>query len=1071
MTGPESRLPSFADKLASICLSCAVLLAMAIGVEISGRAATPEEGELPVTVPEGFKIERVATAPLLERPMFATFDHDGRLYVMDSGGVNGDDRMQKPPDVIRRLEDTDGDGVFDESVVVAEDIVFGTGLVWHEGDLFVTSPPSVWRFEDTTNDGKFDKRTELVTGFAFNQSCSDDVHGACLGPDGRIYFLPGRFKHRVQIPGGEVLKEGFGPWLMRCKPDGTEIEFVSGAVGNPVEVAFLPNGDAFVQGTFWAKPSVGGGLRDAAIHIVEGAEYSVRDRDYPDRVRTGDFLPALVPMTATAPSGIGSYRSDVFGPQYQNNLFAALFNTGTVMRVIPREAGSTYLADIEDFVVGSHGDIHFTDALEDADGSLLVIDTGGWFRACCPASGIAKPDVYGAIYRVTRTDVDPVDDPRGLKLNWNDMSPTDLTNLLGDPRPAVSDRAITEAARRGEAAVAPLQTLLENNDASVLAKMNALWTLCRIDDESARDASRVALEDSAADVRQVAASVAALHRDAEARAALENLLLNDPDPSVRREAANGLGRIGDAESVESLLNALGDAEQPAVEDPSAIAMTAEATVTDPFLEHSLVLALIRINDPAATREGLSSPNPLARRASLIALDQMPNGDLTAEEVTELLSSDDMELRRTAVGILLRHVDWSEQVAALMREWLEAEELSDWQSATLEESVRAFRDDNDVRELLTEQFSQPGELSSPAAISLLKAVAGSGLRRIPDEWASGIGKMLSSGSPEVQQAALQAAARFRLASLNDQLRALARDNSAVTSVRLAAIRGLSANGQSIADEEFEFLMSRLQPQVPVQERLTGLEVLASLNSGDERLMELIPYVQAAGPIELPHFLQAFRQGDSEELGSALVAALERSPAELSAVAVSEALEGYPESVKAGAAGLMAKLRESASQQAQKLAAMERIQQDHPGDPQRGRQLFLGKANCHLCHRIQGEGGQVGPDLTGIGAIRTHRDLLEAILYPSATFARGYEPVMLALADGRVMSGLMGRETPEEVVLIEVRENKPVEVPIRRDDIDIMQLGRVSVMPQGLDTQLTEQEFSDLLAYLKSLREKS
>src|SRR5207244_1533083 len=82
-------------------------------------------------------------------------------------------------------------------------------------------------------------------------------------------------------------------------------------------------------------------------------------------------------------------------------------------------------------------DFHPTDVLEDADGSLLVIDTGGWFRIGCPTSRVDKPQIKGAIYRIRRKDAPKVKDPRGLKLDWK--SPEDW---LDDPRFAVRDEAV-----------------------------------------------------------------------------------------------------------------------------------------------------------------------------------------------------------------------------------------------------------------------------------------------------------------------------------------------------------------------------------------------------------------------------------------------------------------------------------------------------------------------------------------------------------------------------------------------------------------------------------------------------
>ena len=66
------------------------------------------------------------------------------------------------------------------------------------------------------------------------------------------------------------------------------------------------------------------------------------------------------------------------------------------------------------FLESDQTDFHPTDAAEDADGSLLVADTGSWYKICCPTSKTAKPDILGAIYRLKKKDVAQVEDPRGL---------------------------------------------------------------------------------------------------------------------------------------------------------------------------------------------------------------------------------------------------------------------------------------------------------------------------------------------------------------------------------------------------------------------------------------------------------------------------------------------------------------------------------------------------------------------------------------------------------------------------------------------------------------------------------
>jgi putative heme-binding domain-containing protein len=110
-----------------------------------------------------------------------------------------------------------------------------------------------------------------------------------------------------------------------------------------------------------------------------------------------------------------------------------------------------------------------------------------------------------------------------------------------------------------------------------------------------------------------------------------------------------------------------------------------------------------------------------------------------------------------------------------------------------------------------------------------------------------------------------------------------------------------------------------------------------------------------------------------------------------------------------------------------------------------------------------GGKLGPDLTKIGQIRTERDLLESILYPSTSFVRSYEPMVIATKSGEDYSGVLRKDAPDEVILATGPE---AEVRIARNDLVEMRPGTISIMPQGLDEQLTPQELADLVAFLKA-----
>ena len=964
---------------------------------------------------------------------------------------------EKPPDVIRRLADTNGDGVYDTSDVFADKIVFGTGLVCYDNAVFVTSPPSLWKLEDTNADGIADRRTELVTGFAFNQSCSDDLHGACLGPDGRIYFLPGRFPHKVRTPGGPVLRDGVGPWLMRCRPDGRDVEFVSGAVGNPVEVTFLPTGDAFLQGTFWAKPSVGGGLRDALIHAVPGGEYSVRDRDYRDRIRTGDYLPALVPHTATAPSGLTSYFGDTWGQEYQHNLFTSHFNTGKILRHRLTPQGGTFAAETMDFATPTQDDVHFTDVLQDADGSLLVVDTGGWFRACCPASGTSKPEVFGGIYRISRDESPLVVDSYGNALEWERATARELAERLKDRRFAVRERATSTLSKLGAVAIQELADILKDPHSPIEQRQYAVWTLCRMEEPQAREAARIALNDPAGEVRQAAANVAALYRDREAQGKLTELL-RDPRSGVKRDAAHALGRLGRAEAVPSLLEAIAAESQGAL------------LATDRFVEHALIYALIGINDATAIRRGLASGGFAECRAALMALEQLPDGHLQPQEVASLVSSPDQSLQRLAIDILTRHPEWTGESIQLVEQWLEEPKLDETRMSALVGIVRTLGEDKSLRAMIDRQLGKWNTLSPEAQSVLLVALGGSGVREVPPAWRQGIRGGLLAPETGVRMAALKAVESLSLKDLSDDVHRTAENAANGTVVRLAAIRSLGVLQQETTEAEFAYLLSQLSQEIPIQQRLSALDIVAQSPWNDEQLRRLLPLVRQAGPIELPSLLKAFSRGTNPDVGRELVEALASSLLAPASELVAQTLEPYGPEVLSAAGPLLARLKQSAKEQLARLDELEAKLERHEPNVPHGRDLFFGKAQCHVCHSVMGNGGKVGPDLSAIGDIRSRRDLLEAIAFPSASFARGYEPVIVALTDGRVMTGLAGRETTDELVLNVVQDNKPIEVPLRRQDIEHVKLGLVSTMPNGLDRQLQPAELSDLIGFLQQLKTK-
>lgn len=144
--------------------------------------------------------------------------------------------------------------------------------------------------------------------------------------------------------------------------------------------------------------------------------------------------------------------------------------------------------------------------------------------------------------------------------------------------------------------------------------------------------------------------------------------------------------------------------------------------------------------------------------------------------------------------------------------------------------------------------------------------------------------------------------------------------------------------------------------------------------------------------------------------------------------------------------------------------------NPGDPARGLALFndLEGLACIKCHVVSGQGGDVGPDLTGVGAKYAIEELIASVLYPSQQIFSGYEPIVVATTDGRVLTGILKGETPE---VIEIQDAEAAMVRIPADEVEERRLSDVSIMPSGLAEGLSPEDFTDLIAYLASLKEAS
>lgn len=954
-------------------------LLLVVMVLVATASARTWAADLP-RVPEGYTVEIVAEAPLVKHPMLATFDDRGRLFIAESAGTNrrAEELVEEPLDFIRVLEDTDGDGRFDDSTIFADKLTFPQGVLCYEGAVYTCAPPYVWKLEDTNGDGVCDKRTVLVESFGFNGNAAS-IHGPFLGPDGRLYWCDGRHGHEFFDESGQLVSKGKAARIFSCLPDGSDVQtFCGGGMDNPVEVDWLDSGEMIgTVNLFYGRPR-----GDCLVHWVEGGVYPRFDQqDCIDEFPwTGGLLPEIHNYGHVAVSGMCVERSPApllaregdarpqatAGPEETiASVLVTQFNTHKIVRTTLARDGSTFkpIAD-EDLIVWDNPDVHPTDVLEAPDGSILVIDTGGWFRIGCPTSQIAKPEIPGAIYRIRK-------------------------------QPAI---VATSLLSPGATTSLPINDALDQ---------------------------------------------AAAAREPHARLAAMQVISRAYQPRRQRP------------------------EQPTEQVVDAIFAGLNLQPPDRHLAHSIITALIRVNDPAATRRFLLSDLPHARRAAVIALDQMEQGRLTEADVIPLLETDNPELLQAVLQVISRHEGWVAETVPMFRSWLMAETTTPQRLESMRTFFLAQPGDLWVQELVGDALSH-AQTHPQIRRMLVDVVTRAEIVPLPPLWGDGLSVPLGLQSdPDSRLAAMRAIGSLRLDQHDPLLSEILLFDGESSLMRIEAFSAMAARIATVPPDLFDFIQHGLTGEGDLIERLTLARGVADVTLSSAQLQSLAESFVEIGPAVVPVLLPAFEKSPEEAVGTALVAGLTRlgDSLSLSLPELDRLLERYPESTQQQAQPLRDALGIDADAQASRLEELLTLTATG-GDPSRGRTVFFGKAvACGGCHRIGDEGAQVGPALSNIGAIRQPRDLLEAIAFPSASFAREYRPYLVVMDDGRVHTGIITATTSDSVIL-KTADLKDLRIP--RASIDVMQMSDTSIMPKGLDSKLSATELRDLLAYLVSLR---
>lgn len=276
--------------------------------KIAAASKEPEQAMKRVRLPSGTKIELFAAEPLLANPVAFCFDEKGRCYVAETyriqKGVTDNrnhmywldddlacrtvaDRVamykkhlkdqfssyEVAHDRVRLIEDTKGTGIADKATVFADGFHFaadgiGAGVLARKGNVYYTCIPNLWLLKDTKGTGKADFRKALSTGYGVHVSFyGHDMHGLRMGPDGRLYFSIGDRGFNVKTAEGKTLAFPDTGAVLRCEPDGSNLEVYAYGLRNPQELAFDEYGNLFT-----GDNNSDSGDKARLVYVVEGGD-------------------------------------------------------------------------------------------------------------------------------------------------------------------------------------------------------------------------------------------------------------------------------------------------------------------------------------------------------------------------------------------------------------------------------------------------------------------------------------------------------------------------------------------------------------------------------------------------------------------------------------------------------------------------------------------------------------------------------------------------------------------------------------------------------------------------------
>ncbi len=1078
-------------------------------------------------LPDGMTGSLLASEPALANPVAFHITADGRVLVCETfrqevgvednrshmNWLNNDLRLEtveerlamfkkylgddvanyaSQHDRIRVLKDTNGDGVLDDDKVFAQgfnDVLDGTGagVIEHDGKVYYTCIPKLWMLEDTDGDGTANTTKALHHGYGVRVAFrGHDMHGLIVGPDGRLYFSIGDRGYNVITQEGTRLKKVDSGAVFRCDMDGSHLEVFANGLRNPQELAF----DNY--GNLWTGDNNSdGGDKARWIYVVQGADAGWRmyyqyldDRGpwnrermwYPYRadeettvVQPAYILPPVANL-ADGPSGLTYYPGLGLSERYNDHFFLADFrgtagNSGIRSFSVKSQGATFELTDSHEFLWSILGtDVDFA-----PDGSLYVTDwVNGWV-------GEGK----GRLYRFEDTEnisaVAGANVPALLNGGIAAAETKQLLELLSH-----ADRRIRQQAQFQLVKSGSKRQLFAtaNDDTSETAQLHATWGLWQLGLNSADDAVAVAKHCLTPSTGEVAVQRIRILTDLVSRHGTEAVLPNDRRTAAREYlslltsarddlrlvgfAAVALGAIGDSADITALLDLLERNDN-----------------NDPVLRHQAVMGLAALEERSP---GLLVSDETLKRSSAVRLGiAVALRRLQREEIVRMLEDRDPAIVAEAARAITEHGTDAALNALSFRLVVAPSHpkgISD--GPTVRRALEAsYRLGNKRHALVVSRVAadknRPDEIRLVAA-NMLKTwntpqqtdTVDGRWRSLPQRNVEGLRDVIKSdiagmlsGPEDVHQTAIETAALLGIKDVVPQLEQTLADTEVPEELRVASFRALARLSDNV-----DALLEAGQRDASDAIRIASLELL-STRSPEKAVPALAEVMNTGSVTSQQKALSLLGDIRGEAASTVVKTAFDKFDNGELPQAVSLELLDAAKSV--GSAELAGRVRffDAKRKLGDKLEPWSECLEG--GDAGRGYVIFFGRAaaSCRRCHKVNGDGADVGPDLSAIAKDKDRKYLLEAIVDPNAKIAKGFETTIILDANGKAHSGIIKEETEE---LVKLMTPKGAVITIAKDDIDDRAKG-LSGMPADIAKNLTRREIRDLVEYLSTLKTAS